>query len=84
VKSGARFSTNAFAASRCHAPGRDKRDPKLLGDTRQQDHVWDIVLARMAAAFKAVDAYRVTADPRSRQRMANRGAFMNDLDPVRL
>src|SRR5271167_475130 len=63
-----------------HAAGRHKRDLELLGHTRQQDHVWYVILARVPAAFEAVDADRIAADPLRRQRMANRGAFMDDYD----
>jgi hypothetical protein len=67
-----------------HAARSDKRGPELFGDARQQDHVWNVVLARMPAAFETVDADRIAADPLCSQRMANRGAFMDDFDAVNL
>jgi len=66
-------------AARCH-----KRDLQLLGNPRQQDHVRDVVFARMATAFEAVDADRIAADPLGGQRMTHRRAFVDDLDPMRL
>src|SRR5438477_9460839 len=42
----------AFHASRCH-----ERDLQLLGNPRQQDHVRDIVFARMTAALEPFDAW---------------------------
>ena len=67
-----------------HAAGGDERDFQLIGGARQQDHVGDVVLTGMAAALEAVDADRVAADPLGLERMAHRGAFVDDLDAVRL
>jgi hypothetical protein len=37
----------------------------------------------MAAALEPVDADRIAADPLGGQGMTDRGAFVDDLDPVR-
>jgi len=67
-----------------HAAGSHERDLQLLGNPGQQDHVGDVVFARMAAALKPVDTDRIAADPLGSQRVTHRGAFVDDLDPVRL
>ena len=67
-----------------HAARSHKRDLQLLRDSRQQDHIGNVVFARMAAALEPVDADRIAPDPLGGQRMTHRGAFVNDLDPVRL
>jgi hypothetical protein len=38
----------------------------------------------MAAALEPVNADRIAADPFGGQRMTHRGAFVDDLDPLRL
>ena len=67
-----------------HATRRHKWDLQLLGNPGQQDHIGDVVLARMAAALEPVDADRIAADPLGSQRMTHRGAFVDDLDSMRL
>ena len=63
-----------------HAAGGHERYLQFVRRTRQQDHVRDVVLAGMAAAFEAVDADRVAADLLGFQRMPHRGAFVDHLD----
>ena len=63
-----------------HAAGRDKGNRQFVGRTRQQDHIGDIVFARMAAALEPVHRYRVAADRLGFERMADRGAFVDDPD----
>ncbi len=46
----------------CHAPGRHKRDGQLFGGPGQQHHIENIILARMAPAFKSIHGNRVTSD----------------------
>ena len=63
-----------------HAAGRDKGDLQLVRRARQQDHVGDVVFARMAAAFEAVDRHRIAADRLGLQGMAHRRALVDHLD----
>ena len=56
----------------------------LSAARRDQDQARDVVLARMAGAFEAVDGDRVDADALRLERMAHRGAFVDDLDAVLL
>ena len=65
---------------RAHAAGGDKGNFQFFRRAGQQDHVGDIVFAGMAAAFETIDADRVAADALRLQRMADGGAFVNDLD----
>jgi hypothetical protein len=48
--------------------------------SRQQDHVGQVVLARVAAALETVDAHRVAADRLRLERMAHRRALVDHLD----
>ncbi len=52
-----------------HTAGSHKRDLELIGGSRQQDHVRDIILAGMATALEAVHAHRITPDPLGLQSM---------------
>ena len=67
-----------------HAAGGHERNLQFLCRARQQDHVRDVVLAGMAAAFETVDADGVAADLLGLQRMPHRGAFVDHLDAGRL
>ena len=63
-----------------HAARSHERYLQFIGGARQQDQVRHVVLARMAAAFEAVDADRIAADALGLERMPHRRAFVNDLD----
>ena len=65
---GAEGESGDQAARIGHAARRHERDLQLLGNPRQQDHVGDVVLARMAAALEPVDTDRIAADPLGSQR----------------
>src|SRR3546814_12615928 len=57
---------------------------RSVGGGGDQDQARNIVLARVARAFEAVDRDDVAARALGRQRVANRGAFMEDGDAVGL
>jgi hypothetical protein len=60
--------------------GSHEWDLQFIGCARQQDHVRDVVLARMAATLESVDADGIAADFLGLQRMPHRGAFVDHLD----
>ena len=62
------------------AAGGDEGDFKLVRGPWQQDHVGNVVLARVAGAFEAVDARGVAADALGLEGVAHRGAFVDHLD----
>ena len=63
-----------------HAARRHERNLQFVRRTGQQDHVRDVVLAGMAAAFEAIDADSVAADLLGLERVPHRGAFVDHLD----
>ena len=63
-----------------HTARCDKWNLEFIGGAGQQDEVGHIVLARVATALKPVHADRIAANGFSLERMAHRGAFVNDLD----
>ena len=63
-----------------HAARGHERDLQLIRGARQQDHVRDVVLAGMTAAFETVDADGVAADRLGLERVTHRGAFVDHLD----
>ena len=68
------------AASIGHSARGNERNFKLFGCARQQDKIGHIIFAGMPTAFKAIDRDSVTANRLSLHAMANRGAFVDDLD----
>ena len=72
------------AAAVAEAARGEHRDLDLVGGRRDQDQAGDIILARMARTFETVDRDDVAAGALGRQRVADRGAFVEDFDAVRL
>jgi hypothetical protein len=68
-------------AARVAEPARrHERDLEPVGGAGNEDEAGDIVLARVTRAFEAVDRDRIDAEPLGFQGMADRGAFVDDLD----
>src|SRR3546814_20845131 len=72
------------AAAVAEAARGEHRDLHLVGRRGDQDQPRDIILAGMARAFEAVDRDAVAARLLRRQRVAPRGAFVEDGDTVGL
>ena len=62
----------------------DHQDLDLVGRGQDQDQAGNVVLARVAGAFEAVDRNGVDAHPLGRQGVADRSAFVDHLDSVLL
>ena len=63
-----------------HSARRHEWNLQFLGRARQQDHVGQVILARVAAALEAVHTHGVTANGFGLERVAHRGALVDDLD----
>src|SRR6185312_15203002 len=72
------------AAAVAEAARGDQRDLHLVGGGRDQDQAGRVVLAGMTGAFKAVDRDGIDAHAFGRERVADAGAFVHDLDAVLL
>ncbi len=72
------------AAGVCKSARGDHRDLDLVGGGRDQDQAGGVVLTRMAGAFETVDRDGVDAHALGRERVADAGAFVHDLDAVLL
>lgn len=67
-----------------HAAQGHERDLQLLGNPGSRIILGTSSSPGWPAALEPVDADRVAADPLGGQRMTHRGAFVDDLDRVRL
>ena len=81
---GAKGERGGQRAAIGHAARGDHRNLYRVDRRRQQDHDADIVLARMSGALEAVDRDHVHAQPLGGNRVTDRGAFVDHLDPIGL
>ena len=58
----------------------DKRNGQFFGCARQQNHVRNIIFTGVTAALKAVNRYGIATNALGFQRVAHRGAFVNDFN----
>ena len=72
------------AAGVAKAAGGDHRNPDLVGGGGDQDEAWHVILTGMSSAFKAIDGNGVHPHALGREGVANRCAFVDDLDAVLL
>jgi hypothetical protein len=64
-----------------HPARGDEGNLQLLGRARQEDEVGHVVLPRVPAALESVHAHGVAADGLRLERMPDRGALVDHLDP---
>src|ERR1700733_8075317 len=63
------------------AAGRNEWNFQLPRGARKQNHIGHIVFPGMPAALESIDADSIATDLFGLQRMPDRGAFVNHLDP---